>query len=410
MVVDGLAPYGGTSWRNKWGKLNVPEIDIQEEMAKVVAQLTAAVTNIGLYSAAHPQVGQYVDKTYAVLAGLLQARPEVTVMLVGDDLVAEGKPLAAESAYVANFIRILRRKSVERVTFVAGLPRAELQGFISDLAMSDAASIKTTGCIKLGRVELRVKQAGPGAGAGAGEAHSWGGEDAPPEVIEELVKLTTVELDELKDVYLRIKKHKQIDVKSVDGMVRRFIKGFREEVNPLRLLASLKSSHEYTFTHVVNVGILTMAQAESVGFMGDHLHAIGVASFLHDIGKLFVPEEIMNKKGKLDQNERQVIETHTTKGARYLMGTEGIPKLAVLAALEHHLKFDGSGYPSIKGGWTPNIASQMISIADVFDAMRSRRSYQEPQPISKIEAVLRGGAGKAFNPMLVENFFRLIRI
>jgi HD-GYP domain-containing protein (c-di-GMP phosphodiesterase class II) len=208
---------------------------------------------------------------------------------------------------------------------------------------------------------------------------------------------------------LRIKKHKQIDVRSVDEMVKRFIKGFREEVNPLRLLASLKSSHEYTFTHVVNVGILTMAQAESLGFTGEHLHHIGVASFLHDIGKLFVPEELLSKQGKLSADERMIIETHTTKGARYLMGTEGIPKLAVLASLEHHLKFDGSGYPSIKGGWTPNIASQMISIADVFDAMRSRRSYQEPQPVSKIESILKSGAGKAFNPKLVENFIKLIR-
>jgi len=179
-------------------------------------------------------------------------------------------------------------------------------------------------------------------------------------------------------------------------------------VNPLRMLASLKSSHEYTFTHVVNVGILTMAQAESVGFTGEHLHAIGVASFLHDIGKLFVPEDILSKQGMLSQDERMIIETHTTKGARYLMGTEGIPKLAVLASLEHHLKYDGSGYPSIKGGWTPNIASQMISIADVFDAMRSRRSYQEPRPMSQIESVLKGGAGKAFNPKLIDNFLRLI--
>ena len=117
--------------------------------------------------------------------------------------------MPSDSAYVANFIRILRRKSVERLTFVAGLPREELQGFIQDLATSDAASIKTTGFIKLGKVELRVKQAG-----GAGEAHGWvGGEDTPPEVLEELVKLTASELDELKDVYLRIKKHKQIDVK-----------------------------------------------------------------------------------------------------------------------------------------------------------------------------------------------------
>ena len=377
------------------------EIDVHEELAKIVAQLTAAVTNIGLYSASHPQVGQYVDKTHAALTGLLQANPEVTIMLVGNDLVAAGRPLPSDSAYVANFSRILRRRSVERVTFVAGLPRAELFAFINDLTTRDAASIKTTSFIKLGKVELRVKQAG-------GDQHGWVG-DVSPDVIEELGELSPSELDELKDVYLRIKKHKQIDVKSVDEVVKRFIKGFREEVNPLRLLASLKSSHEYTFTHVVNVGILTMAQAESVGFTGEHLHQIGVASFLHDIGKLFVPEEIMNKKGKLSQDERMIIETHTTKGARYLMGTEGIPKLAVLAALEHHLKFDGTGYPSMKGGWTPNIASQMISVADVFDAMRSRRSYQEPQPMSKIEEILKGGAGKAFNPALVENFYKLIR-
>ena len=383
------------------------EIDIQEEMAKVVAQLTAAVTSIGLYSAAHPQAGQHVDKTFAALSGLLQVRPDVTVMLVGDDLVAEGRPLPGDSAYVANFIRVLRRRSVERVTFVAGLSRAELLGFISDLSQLDTASIRSSGSIKLGKVELRIKQAGEGGGGG--DSPGWSAADAPPEVIDELLKLTAHELDELKDVYLRIKKHRQIDVKSVDGMVRRFIKGFREEVSPLRMLASLKSSHEYTFTHVVNVGILTMAQAESMGFSGDHLHAIGVASFLHDIGKLFVPEEIMNKKEKLNQDERRVIETHTTKGARYLMGSDGIPKLAVLAALEHHLRYDGSGYPSIKGGWTPNIASQMIAIADVFDAMRSRRAYQEPQPLNKIESVLRGGAGKEFNPKLVENFFRLIR-
>ena len=380
------------------------EIDIHEELVKVVAQLTAAVTNIGLYSASHPQVGQYVEKTHNVLAGLLQASPEVTIMLVGNDLVAGGRPLPSDSAYVANFIRIMRRKSIERVTFMAGLPRAEFQGFIQDLATPDAASIKTTGFIKLGKVELRVKQ------AGGGEQHGWvGTEDAPPEVIEELVKLTENEMDELKDLYLRIKKHKQIDVKSVDGMVKRFIKGFREEANPLRMLASLKSSHEYTFTHVVNVGILTMAQADSLGFTGEHLHQIGVASFLHDIGKLFVPEEILNKQGKLSADERQLIETHTTKGARYLMGSEGIPKLAVLASLEHHLKFDGTGYPSIKGGWTPNIASQMISVADVFDAMRSRRSYQEPQPMSKIEQILRGGAGKSFNPKLIDNFYKLIK-
>jgi putative nucleotidyltransferase with HDIG domain len=376
------------------------EMDIHKELANVVAQLNAAVTNTNLYAFTHPQVAQYIDKAYGVLTKVLAAREEVTLMLVGNDLVAESRPLPADSAYVQNFARMIRRKAVERVTFVAGLPRNELMEFIRSLASQQAESIRSSSCVKLGRVELRVKQGG-GGGDAAGEA--------PPEVMEELLALTAAQLDDLKDLYLRIRKHKQIDVRGVDEMVKRFIKGFREEASPLKLLASIKSSHEYTFTHTVNVGILTMAQAESLGFTGDHLHHIGVAALLHDVGKLFIPEEILSKAGKLTDDERHIIESHTTKGARYLLGLEGIPKLAVIAALEHHRKFDGSGYPDIKGHWTPNIVSQMICVADVFDAMRSKRSYQEAHSVEKIASVLEGGSGKAFNPVLVDYFLKLVR-
>jgi len=380
------------------------EIDFHSELSRVIAQLTAAITNTSLYSPTHPQVSQYIDKAYAVLAGMLTIKPELTIMLIGNDLVGEGRPLSAEGAFVVNFSRLLRKKAIERMTFVAGLPRAELQGLINELASPDAVAVHSTSFIKLGKVELRVReasdQAAPGSGAGGEASH---------ETFQELLSLTAAELDELKDLYLRIKKHKQLDVRSVDDIVKRFVTEFRQEINPLKLLASIKSSHEYTFTHVSNVGILTMSQAESLGFTGEHLHQIGVASLLHDVGKLFIPEEILSKPGMLTQDERKIIETHTTKGARYLMGLEGIPKLAVLAAMEHHLKFDGAGYPSIKGGWKPNIVSQMIAVADVFDAMRSRRSYQEPKPLEVIEGVLRKGSGTSFNPQLVEHFLRMIR-
>ena len=200
-----------------------------------------------------------------------------------------------------------------------------------------------------------------------------------------------------------------IDIRGVDEMVTGFIKGFRREINPLSLLASLKSANEYTFTHVTNVCILSMSQAETLGFKGNHLHDIGVASLLHDVGKIFVPEEILNKPGNLTPGERAIMETHTVKGARYLMGIEGIPKLAVLAALEHHLKYDGTGYPSLKGGWRPSIASQVISIADVFDAMRSKRAYQAAATMEQIAGVLQKGRGTSFNPQLVDHFLKLIR-
>jgi HD-GYP domain-containing protein (c-di-GMP phosphodiesterase class II) len=390
------------------------QYDFHEGLARVISQLTAAVMNTSLYSPTHPQVAQYIDKANDVLVEILQHKSEITVLLIGDDLVADNRQFVATgvSSYVTNFTRILKKKAIERVTFVAGLPKTELQGFLHDLASPDATSVRSTPFIKLGKVELRVKNA-DGKEVPSGNIPT----DAPPtsdstlspEAYRHLLSLTATELNELKELYIRAKRHKQIDVRSVDDMVKGFIAGFRQEANPLSLLASLKSVNEYTFTHVTNVCILTMSLAEFVGFKGEHLHRIGVASLLHDIGKIFIPDEILSKAGLLTQDERKTIETHTVKGARYLMGVEGIPKLAVLAALEHHQKFDGNGYPSIKGGWTPNITSQLISIADVFDAMRSKRSYQESQSLEKIEGVLTRGKGTSFNPVLVDNFLKMIR-
>ena len=390
--------------------------DFQEGLARVISQLTAAVTNTGLYSPDHPQVAQYVEKAYAVLAEILRERPEVTVMLIGNDLVAENRQLASTGAasYVNNFIRILKKKAVERLTFVAGLPMPEFHSLVQDLASPDAVSIRSTTFVKLGKVELRVKTSDEEASAGENDASSLAGlpeslTDAQQEGFQKLLALSAEELAELKELYLRVKRHKKIDIRGVDDIVKGFIRGFRQEINPLSLLSSLKSTHEYTFTHVTNVCILTMSQAESLGFSGEHLHSIGVAALLHDVGKVFIPEEILSKPGRLTDAERNIMETHSLKGARYLMGIEGIPKLSVLAALEHHVRYDGSGYPSIKGGWQPNIVSQIITVADVFDAMRSKRSYQEAHPIEKVVSVLNMGRGKTFNSMLVERFLKLIR-
>ena len=390
------------------------EYDFHEGLSRVISQLTAAVTNTSLYSPTHPQVAQYIDKANIVLAEILQHKPEITILLIGDDLVADNRQIVSTGAasYVTNFTRILKKKAIERISFVAGLPKAELQLLIQDLASPDAVSVRSTSFIKLGKVELRIKKAdegGPSDGAILAGTHLASASDLPQDAVKELLSLTAAELNELKEVYLQAKRHKKIDVRSVDDMVKGFIKGFRQEINPLSLLASLKSVNEYTFTHVTNVCILTMSLAEFIGFKGEQLHQIGVASLLHDIGKIFIPDEILSKPGVLTPQERRAIETHTVKGARYLMGIEGIPKLAVLAALEHHQKFDGNGYPSIKGGWTPNITSQLISVADVFDAMRSKRSYQASHPIEKITGVLTKGKGTSFNPILVDHFLKMIQ-
>jgi len=102
------------------------------------------------------------------------------------------------------------------------------------------------------------------------------------------------------------------------------------------------------------------------------------------------------------------METHTLLGAQYIGRQDNIPRLTMITALEHHIKFNGAGYPLIRKNWQPNIASQMVSIADVYDALRSKRPYHEAVGYDQIKTILREGRGTDFNPTLVENFLTMI--
>jgi response regulator RpfG family c-di-GMP phosphodiesterase len=151
-----------------------------------------------------------------------------------------------------------------------------------------------------------------------------------------------------------------------------------------------------------------MFLAEYLGFEGSHLNDIGVAAILHDVGKATTPDDILSKPGALTFSERAVMETHPAMGAMRLMEMKGITNLAVIVAMEHHIKFDGSGYPRIKGRWKTNIVSQMITVADAFDAMRTNRPYRGPLPQDQIAQILINESGSTFNSYLVKRFLNLI--
>jgi len=370
------------------------------ELNYFITRLNATVINMHLYAPDHPQAERYLLSTFNTLKGLLRIMPEVTLMLVGHDMVVNNNPVPVERLDLVNFCRLLRDNGIERLTFSHDLRAGDFQQFVRELAGNNGNPIRRRPGIKIGKVELRVKS----------EAVSDDERAAADKnvKIQPIREIPDEKLNEIKELYHTARRHKRIDIRGVDDIIRAFVQGFTYGINPLGLMASLKSSDEYTFTHVVNVCILTMAQAEALGFEGNHLYQIGVASMLHDVGKLFIPEEIINKPGKLTDEERLVIETHTIKGARYLLRIENIPKLAVLGAIEHHIRFDGTGYPILGSGWETNIVSQMIAISDVFDALRSRRVYSEPKPQDLIYKILKGEKGTTFNPFLVDNFFKII--
>jgi HD-GYP domain-containing protein (c-di-GMP phosphodiesterase class II) len=378
----------------------MPKTTSKAELERVTALLTAAISNARLYDFDHPQVYRYRAALFKALEALLVEESEVTLLVIGNDLVVNDQTLGR---HTIQLVGLLRRSGISRVSFTPDIQAADLSAFVRELASEENRAVHSRTGIQLGQVEVRSPQTADMGNRPAGDLSQ-----EMLETIADLATLRDVKLEKLKNLYHLTRRNEKIDLGSIDEMIKKFIGGFSRGINPLRLLADIKSADEYTFTHVVNVCILTMGQAEALGFKGRHLYDIGIASVLHDVGKQFIPDDIINKPGKLTPEERIIIETHTIKGAQYLLGLDDIPKLAVLGALEHHIRYDGSGYPAIAGDWQPNIASQMIAIADMFDAMRSRRPYQEPKPQELILKIMQEESGTCFNPLLVNNFIRVI--
>src|SRR5712691_1791640 len=175
-------------------------------------------------------------------------------------------------------------------------------------------------------------------------------------------------------------------------------------------LTALKDYDNYTFTHMVNVSILTMAQARGLGIEGPLLREFGMAALMHDIGKVKTPSDILNKPDKLTEEEFGIMKRHTIDGAEILRSTADIPPLSPVVAFEHHLRLDGTGYPDGVNRPQLNLATMLCGIADVYDAMRSQRNYQQAFPSERILKVLQRNDGSQFDKHLVRRFVQLLGI
>jgi putative nucleotidyltransferase with HDIG domain len=370
----------------------------RENLYRFILCLSSSISNVALYPLHHPYIDASIKETYAELLEILKGRAEIRFVLLKNVLISNGIPLMFKSASWNDFLDMLRKKEIGQITFCAGLPFDQLEQFIINFTSDRKDQVFSTKFIKLAKIDLKddSKEAefiDPGA-----------------DELDGVLDLGMLEPNRMvKDFFQNIMLDGTFHMDNISEVVTFFLEQVRKGGSSLTMLASLKSFDEYTFTHAVNVCILTMSLAESLGFSGSHLRDIGTAAVLHDIGKTLISEEILLKKGPLDSDERAVMENHPLQGARQLMKVKGLPKLALTVALEHHIKYDGTGYPHVKGPWQTNIVSQMISIADVFDALRTKRPYREAVPPDEVERILRLGSGVSFNPFLLERFLEGIK-
>lgn len=367
-----------------------------------IRHLVTAASNAALYSPEHQQVTRLCSAALASLTEALGSDPEISLLLIDDQLVAAGQPLD-NSMYINRLGQALKARGIGHLKLLRGVTPQELGQLVGSLAKAGDArrEIRSTEHVRFGKVEVHLAQHYEQEGGGAiGTAETA----KPPAVAE----IPDEELARFMEIYEAMRKHQKLNVVGMFEIVSGFIEAFRQQADALMSLAPLRVLDEYTFTHSTNVCILNLAQAMALGIDGAALHDIGIAAMLHDIGKLSVPEDVLTKPGRLDDAEWEFIRQHPLKGAQYLLDTPGVPRLAVVTAYEHHMKYDGSGYPQVTPGWQQNLCSQMTTISDVFDALRTKRAYRDSMDFDRIAGMMLEMTGTDLHPLLTRNFLKVL--
>ena len=358
-------------------------------------QLTTATSTAGLYALDHPQVVRLCEQAHTALLNGMEGLEELSLLRVDDQLAVDGQPLE-RNLYTERLALLLKRRGVGHIKFLKGIAPDELQALTAALAGTQLG-LQSSRNLRFGQVEVRYRQEGTvnynqQAAEFAGVFGTIGQE----------------ELARVMEVYEEVRRGRQLQVVGLSEIIAKFVDVFARHADPLLALVPLRDMDEYTFTHSLNVCLLNLSQASSLGIKGELLNDIGLAAMLHDIGKLFVPVEILTKPGKLTEDEWQLMRTHPVKGAEYLLANPGVPRLAVINAYEHHLRYDLGGYPQMKEGWRQNLVSQMTTISDIYDALRTRRPYREPLSLELVLKQILELKGTQLNPVLAENFAQLM--
>ena len=166
----------------------------------------------------------------------------------------------------------------------------------------------------------------------------------------------------------------------------------------------IENKSENTGQHVKRVSEYTEVLCKCLGFNDEDSWKISLAAMMHDVGKLMIPESILEKPGKLTAEEFEIVKKHTQYGKQMLETSPGeLFKLSTDIAYNHHEKWDGTGYRGVKGEDTP-VCARCVALADVFDALVSRRAYKEPWPPEKAYEEIVSQRGKQFDPAVVDAF------
>jgi putative nucleotidyltransferase with HDIG domain len=362
------------------------------------AQALAVMT---LYPEGHPSRNRAIDAAHQALEGLTEAAVRPSFTFLDNEVVFGRDPLRDFKGW--DWGPRLVAAGIQRLEFERKVSRDEFESFLQEILARLTLSVITTS---------DNRQMRP-LGIRFGAVGVQGQSQHPPAVSAPALATLNISLGEevetLRWLQHEVQSHGTIPLIEAEAVVRSLSVAMHGERRIVLPLLQLKEFDQYTTTHSLNVAVLAMGLAESLGCTQNEVRGFGVAGLLHDIGKIRVPIDVLTKPGKLSDEERLIINRHPADGARIILQSDEALDLAAVVAYEHHIMLDGGGYPAMHYGRACALASRLVHVCDVYDALRTKRPYRDAWESERVCSYLLERAGTEFDPDLVTAFINLLR-
>jgi HD-GYP domain-containing protein (c-di-GMP phosphodiesterase class II) len=371
--------------------------------------VNAALRSLSLYPAAHPAAGKSFEKVGEALSTLLRDADRFTLNVLEGELVVEGAPVLSSHDLHRVLAERLAARGVGSLAFLRGVTVADLKRLCLCLTQ-EPESLKQAGGIgailaKDGVTRIEVK-------GGTATTEAAEEPEAEPEGLDLLQSrlIYNNARNATRKVFAEARLGRVPSSTEVKEVVQAMVEGVLKSRHSLLALTMIKSYDEYLFNHSVNVGTLSIALGEHLGYGGEALHDLGVGAFLHDLGKVNWPDEIYRKPRDLSEEEWRVVKSHPEEGVKIVSRMEGISPVSLRPVLEHHMRHDRSGYPPPAREYQIHPFGMIVQVCDVYDAITTARPYQAAMEPTRAVARLKELSGTVFDQAMLEKFIEMLGI
>jgi HD-GYP domain-containing protein (c-di-GMP phosphodiesterase class II) len=327
---------------------------------------------------------------------------EFVLRIVGDEFYLEDTLLVRESILYYSLLQDLKKAGIGGVAVSPSVGPTDLAALVSAVREGEVlrASEDPDAFLRERNIHgIRLEKPGEWK-----EERGRGGDRT--RLTEEYRNAVAV----MGEISRQVEEGRRIRVDKARRVVSSLLERIKENRTAVLGLTSLKSHDDYTCYHSINVLILSLSLGTLLSLDRPALVALGMGALLHDLGKITVPREILQKKGPLTEGEWSIIRSHPVKGADILLAQPGIHPLSVAVAMEHHAHYDMGGYPKIRGKERPSLFSRIVEMADVYDAMTTTRPYQRARTPEQALRILLKDSGFVFDPALAPMFVAMMGI